>query len=211
MLVFGLNPIFTGLIPLLADELADSTKGSGAVMCCTFGDSTDVRWWRTHQLPLRAAIGRDGRMTALAGPFEGLSIPETRKRILHHLAETGRILHQETIEHAVGTHERCGTPVEYLHTRQWFIRVLDQKDRFIEAGRKISWHPEYMRSRYEHWVEHLQWDWCISRQRFLGVPFPAWTCRICGEMLLATLDQLPLDPRRTQPTQACSCGSTNFE
>ncbi len=198
-------------VPVLADEMADPTKGSGAVMCCTFGDSTDVRWWRTHQLPLRAAIGRDGRMTALAGSFEGLTISEARKRMLHHLAETGRILQQETIEHSVGTHERCGTPVEYLHTRQWFIRVLDQKGRFLDAGRKIAWHPEYMRSRYEHWVEHLQWDWCISRQRFLGVPFPAWTCKACGRLMLATLDQLPIDPRRVQPTQACECGSQHFE
>jgi valyl-tRNA synthetase len=198
-------------VPVLADELADPTKGTGAVMCCTFGDSTDVSWWRTHALPLRAAIGRDGRMTALAGSFEGLSIPAVRKRMLQHLAETGHILQQETIEHTVGTHERCGTPVEYLHTRQWFIRVLDQKERFIEAGRQITWQPDYMRIRYEHWVEHLQWDWCISRQRFLGVPFPAWTCKQCGEMLLATLDSLPVDPRCTPPTQACACGSSEFE
>lgn len=198
-------------VPILADEQADPTKGTGAVMCCTFGDSTDVRWWRIHQLPLRAAIGRDGRMTMLTGSLAGLPIPEARKRMLQFLAETGRILHQETIEHSVGTHERCGTPVEYLHTRQWFIRVLDQKKRFIEAGRKISWHPEHMRTRYEHWVDHLQWDWCISRQRFLGVRFPAWTCTACGELMLATLDQLPIDPRRVQPAQACSCGATQFE
>ena len=88
------------------------------------------------------------------------------------LAEQGLLLRQETIEHTVGTHERCGTPVEYLHTRQWFIRVLEQKERLLEAGRKISWHPEHMLRRYEHWVENLNWDWCISRQRFLGVPFP---------------------------------------
>ena len=198
-------------VPILADKLANPTKGTGAVMCCTFGDSTDVSWWRTHLLPLRAAIGRDGHMTALAGSFAGLSIPAARKQMLQHLAETRRILQQETIEHTVGTHERCGTPVEYLHTRQWFIRVLDQKERFIEAGRQITWQPDYMRIRYEHWVEHLQWDWCISRQRFLGVPFPAWTCKQCGEILLATLAQLPVDPRRTQPPQLCACGSSEFE
>ncbi|MBV9229983.1 MAG: valine--tRNA ligase, partial [Chloroflexi bacterium] len=198
-------------VPILADELADPTKGSGAVMCCTFGDSTDVRWWRTHQLPLLAAIGRDGRMTALAGPLAGLPTNQARQRIPEHLADKGLILRQETIEHNVGTHERCSTPVEYLHTRQWFIRVLDQKERFLEAGRKIRWHPEHMHSRYEHWVENLQWDWCISRQRFLGVPIPAWTCRACGEIQLATLEQLPLDPRTTQPAQPCACGSTDFE
>lgn len=198
-------------VPILADELADPTKGSGAVMCCTFGDSTDVRWWRTHQLPLLTAIERNGHMTALAGPCAGLPITEARERTLQHLADEGLILHQETIEHNVGTHERCGTPVEYLHTRQWFIRVLDQKERFIEAGRKIRWYPEHMQTRYEHWVENLQWDWCISRQRFLGVSFPAWTCKACRELILATLGQLPTDPRTTKPLHPCACGSTDFE
>jgi len=199
-------------VPILTDELVDPTKGTGAVMCCTFGDSTDIRWWRTHGLPLRQAIGRDGRMISLAGPLAGLTTLEARKHILQELAETNRILHQESIEHTIGTHERCGTPVEYLHTRQWFIRVLDQKQRLIEAGRAITWQPEHMRIRYEHWVENLQWDWCISRQRFLGVPFPAWTCKACGELLLATLEQLPVDPRRISPAQPCpNCGATDFE
>jgi valyl-tRNA synthetase len=198
-------------VPILADELANPTKGSGAVMCCTFGDSTDVRWWRTHQLPLRAAIGHDGRMTALAGPLAGLPIAEARARILRSRAENRQILKQETIEHTIGTHERCGTPIEYLQTRQWFIRILDQKERLLEAGRKIAWHPAYMLSRYESWVENLQWDWCISRQRYFGVPFPAWTCKACGKMILATLEQLPVNPQTTQPLQSCACGSTEFE
>ena len=198
-------------VPILADALADPTKGSGAVMCCTFGDSTDARWWRLHQLPLRAAIERDGRMTALAGAYAGLPIRDARKRILRDLDEQGLMLRQETIEHTIGTHERCGTPVEYLHTRQWFIRVLEQKERLLEMGRKISWHPEHMLRRYENWVENLNWDWCISRQRFLGVPFPAWTCRACGQLLLATLEQLPIDPRITSPAQPCACGANDFE
>jgi valyl-tRNA synthetase len=198
-------------VPILGDEQADPTKGSGAVMCCTFGDATDVRWWRTHQLPLCAAIGRDGRMTALAGPLAGLPVNVARKQMLVHLAERGLILKQESIEHSVGTHERCGTPLEYLQTRQWFIRVLDQKERFLEAGRQIRWQPEHMRVRYEHWVENLQWDWCISRQRFLGVPIPGWTCRACGAFLLASLAQLPVDPRTTAPTESCACGACDFE
>lgn len=199
------------VVPIMADELADPARGSGVVMCCTFGDSTDVRWWHTHQLPLRMAIGRDGRMTELAGFYAGLPVHEARKRILGYLEGKGQILREETIEHAVGTHERCGTPIEYLHTRQWFIRILDQKERLLEAGRKIRWHPEHMQIRYEHWVEHLQWDWCISRQRYFGVPFPAWTCRACGEIMLATLEQLPVDPQTMQPLAPCTCGSTDFE
>jgi valyl-tRNA synthetase len=197
-------------VPILADAFADPSKGRGAVMCCTFGDATDVRWWHTHALPLHAAIGRDGRMTEQAGKYAGLTVLETRRNILRYLKDTGSILRQETIEHAVGTHERCGTPVEYLQTRQWFIRVLDQKERLLEAGRRIRWYPEHMHIRYEHWVEHLQWDWCISRQRYFGVPFPAWTCRSCGEIVLAALEQLPVDPQNTQPFQPCRCGASDF-
>ncbi|HTI14692.1 MAG TPA: valine--tRNA ligase [Dictyobacter sp.] len=198
-------------VPILADTLVDPAKGSGAVMCCTFGDSVDVSWWRMYNLPLLTAIGRDGRMTALAGSYKGLMAIEARKQILQDLSQQGSLLEQEMIEHSVGTHERCGTPIEYLHTRQWFIHVLDRKEQLLQAGRQIKWTPEYMHQRYEHWVENLQWDWCISRQRFLGVPFPAWTCRTCGEFIMAELAQLPLDPRMTTPLRPCACGSSNFE
>jgi valyl-tRNA synthetase len=204
------TPLFDLEVPILADAAADSMKGSGAVMCCTFGDSTDVRWWRTHDLPLRSAIGRDGRMTALAGPYAGLTAAEARARIRDDLMAGGFVLRQETLAHTVGTHERCGTPVEYLSTRQWFIRILDQKPRLREAGRRIRWYPAHMRTRYEHWVEHLQWDWCISRQRSFGVPFPAWTCRACGATLLADREQLPVDPQVTQPPRPCACGASDF-
>ena len=205
------TPLFDLDVPILADEAADPEKGSGAVMCCTFGDSTDVRWWRTHQLPLRPVIGRDGHLTALAGPYGGLSTTQARARILADLAEGGHIPAQEAIEHTIGTHERCGTPVEYLDTRQWFIRVLDQKERLIAAGREIAWRPDYMHVRYTQWVEQLQWDWCISRQRYFGVPFPAWTCRACGATMLAELEQLPVDPQTTRPAHNCACGGADFD
>lgn len=125
--------------------------------------------------------------------------------------EMGRNLQQAAGEHSIDIHERCGTPVEYRHTRQWFIRILDAKEQFLEAGRKICWQPAYMQTRYEHWVEQLQWDWCISRQRYLGVPFPAWMCRACGKLLLATREELPIDPRITPPSRLCACGANDFE
>jgi valyl-tRNA synthetase len=205
------TPLFELDVPIRADASADPQMGSGAVMCCTFGDSTDVRWWRTHCLPLRAAISRDGRMTQLAGSYAGLTTAQARERILADLAAGGHLLRQEMLEHTVGTHERCGTPVEYLQTRQWFIRILDRKDELLDAGRRIRWYPEQMRTRYEHWVTNLQWDWCVSRQRYFGVPFPAWTCRVCGETLLAEREQLPIDPHVTQPSRACACGSRDFD
>ena len=117
------------------------------------------------------------------------------------------MLAQESLEHAIGAHERCRTPVEYLQARQWFIRVTDMHERLLEAGRRIEWHPAYMRARYESWVEHLRWDWCISRQRYFGVPIPAWRCDSCGATMLASPRQLPVDPRVSAPELPCACGS----
>jgi valyl-tRNA synthetase len=179
-------------------------------MCCTFGDASDVRWWRTHELPLRGAVGRDGRLTALAGPYAGQTATEARAATLADLGKAGVILAQAQIEHALGTHERCSTPVEFLETRQWFVRILDHKQALLRAGQQVRWHPEHMRVRYEHWVEHLQWDWCISRQRYFGVPIPAWRCTACGSTVLAERTQLPVDPTSSRPLAACACGADSF-
>ncbi|MFQ5888197.1 MAG: class I tRNA ligase family protein, partial [Candidatus Hydrothermarchaeales archaeon] len=108
-------------------------------------------------------------------------------------------------------HERCKTEVEFLVTKQWFIKYLDLKDKFIEAGKKIKWHPSHMRTRYNNWIKGLQWDWCISRQRYYGVPFPVWYCKKCGEVMLADDKDLPVDPLEDKPKKPCKCGSTEFE
>jgi valyl-tRNA synthetase len=197
-------------VPLLADPKADPAKGTGAVMCCTFGDVTDVEWWYLHRLPLKMIIGRDGRMTDAAGELAGLSIPEARQQITAALEKRGCVLKREPTGQSVRVHERCDTPVEYLVAWQWFIRVLDFKQQLLEAGERIEWQPAHMGARYREWVENLGWDWCISRQRYFGVPFPLWYCRQCGEIALADESQLPLDPLEQQPTRPCACGSTDF-
>jgi valyl-tRNA synthetase len=110
----------------------------------------------------------------------------------------------------VRVHERCDTPVEYLVTHQWFVRVLDFKAELLEAGEQVAWHPPHMQGRYREWVEDLRWDWCISRQRFFGVTFPVWYCAQCGEVMLAEESQLPVDPTDQQPLHPCACGSTSF-
>jgi valyl-tRNA synthetase len=204
------TPLLGATVPILTDEAVDPAKGTGAVMCCTFGDATDVRWWRTHHLQLCPVIGADGRLTPAAGAYAGLSATAARARILADLAAAGALLGQTALDHLVGTHERCGTPAEYCNTQQWFVRVLDRRAELLAAGRRVRWHPAYMRARYESWVEQLQWDWCISRQRVYGVPFPAWTCRACGALRLAELEQLPLDPVQTLPAHPCACGATQW-
>ncbi len=204
------EPLFEQEIPLLADPEADPAKGTGAVMCCTFGDTTDVEWWYKHHLPLEIAIGRDGRLTREAGEFAGLTTHEARSRIVETLEERGLVLARQPVSQSVRVHERCDTPVEYIVTRQWFVHVLDFKKELIKAGEQVTWHPAHMKARYNEWVENLHWDWCISRQRYFGVTFPVWYCHACGEILLADEAQLPLDPTEQQPTKACACGSTSF-
>ena len=207
------TPIFGAEVPILADEHADREKGTGAVMCCTFGDVTDVAWWRTHDLPLRIRLTPDGRMTEEAGPYAGLRIKQARAKILEDLHAAGKVVEERQIEHTVGVHERCGTEIEYLVAGQWFVKILENKDRFIEAGRQIRWHPEHMRARYESWIEGLNWDWNVSRQRYYGVAFPIWYCKGCGEIIPAHRGQLPVDPHEDPPPVACcpECGSSDFE
>lgn len=206
----AITPLFGRQVPILADSHVDPQKGSGAVMCCTFGDATDVLWWREYNLPLIPLVTRQGRLGEAAGLYAGLSLSEARTRIVADAREQGILLDERRAAQTVRVHERCATPLEILETRQWFIRVLDAKAALLDAGRRISWHPEHMRIRYEHWVENLSWDWCISRQRYYGVPFPVWHCRSCGATILADEAQLPIDPLADQPPRACACGSSDL-
>ena len=203
-------PLFGQQVPILADLAADPEKGSGAVMCCTFGDVTDVDWWYTHHLPLKIIVGRDGRLTEAAGDYAGLMTTEARRQIIAALEAQRLVLGRQEITQSVRVHERCDTPVEYIVTPQWFIRVLDFKQQLLDFAEPITWHPAHMKARYREWVENLRWDWCISRQRYFGVPFPLWYCDQCGEILLADEAQLPIDPTDLPPSRACSCGSASF-
>ena len=216
---FAQVPLFDYEVPIIADEKADPEKGTGIVMVCTFGDKNDVEWWRKYNLPLKIVITKEGKMNDLTGKYNGLPLKEARKEILNDLKNSGLLIAQKPITHAVNVHERCSTELEFLKTRQWYIKVLDKKEELIEAGNKITWFPEHMKVRYTHWVENLQWDWCISRQRHFGVPFPVWYCKKCGEIKVAELKQLPVDPMKDAPkvfsnnklTDAkCDCGSSDF-
>ncbi len=203
-------PLFGQSVPLVADPAADPEKGTGAVMCCTFGDAVDVEWWRTHRLPLKVVVGRDGRLTEAARDFVGLPVPDARRQIAEALEARGLLLDRQPTAQSVRVHERCDTPVEYIVAPQWFVRVLEFKHELLEAGDKIAWHPAHMRTRYREWVENLRWDWCISRQRYFGVPFPVWYCTACGETIVANEEQLPVNPAEEQPKRPCGCGSTSF-
>ncbi len=192
-------PLFDFEVPILEDERADPEKGTGIVMCCTFGDATDAEWQKAHNLPIKEAIDREGNMTKLAGKYEGMSIETARKLIIDDMKDQRLLLSQEPITHAVNVHERCGTPIEFIHSKQWFIKYLDLKEDMLKWGKELNWYPDHMRNRYENWVNGLQWDWCISRQLPYGVPFPVWYCEKCEEIILPDEKDLPVDPSSDEP------------
>jgi len=203
-------PLFDFEVPILADEKADPEKGTGIVMCCTFGDQTDIEWYKKYKLPLVISITKDGKMNEKAGKYAGLKIKEARKQIIEDLDKAGLLVSQKKISHTVNVHERCNTEIEILNSKQWFIKYLDKKEDFLKAGEQLKWYPDHMKYRLFNWINGLQWDWCISRQRFFGVPFPVWYCKKCNEVILAEESQLPVDPLKNKPLKPCKCGSNEF-
>lgn len=204
-------PLFTRRVPILVDGAADPDKGTGAVMCCTFGDITDVYWWHTYNLPKIDAVDRSGRLASQAGEFAGQTLAQARTSIKSALAAGGYLLGEQPATQSIRVHERCDTPVEYITTRQWFIRLLDFKEDLLKAGESIHWRPAQMKSRYLSWVNNLNWDWCISRQRYFGVPIPVWDCQSCGQVITAEDSQLPVDPMVDLPSSPCpNCGKESF-
>ncbi|WIV68015.1 valine--tRNA ligase [Natrialbaceae archaeon AArc-T1-2] len=206
-------PIFGHEVPIIEDERVDMEKGTGVVMCCTFGDQKDIEWYQAHDLPLRVAIDESATMTDLAGEYEGLSTEEAREAIVEDLDEEGYLRDRWEISHTVQVHERCDTPVEFRVSKQWYVEILDHKEEYLEAGREMDWYPKKMFTRYKHWIEGLEWDWLISRQRDSGIPFPVWYCEACDHPVMADREDLPVDPLSDEPpVDSCpECGADAFD
>lgn len=186
----AITPLFGAKVKIIPDDLVQLDKGTGAVMCCTFGDETDIRWWKKHNLSLNVIIQKDGKI-------DGLPLKQYKAKIIADLQEKNLLLKQETIKRPVKCAERSGVPIEILVVPQWFIKILDKKAELKEKAAECGWYPEYMKVRIDQWIDGLQWNWCISRQRFFGVAFPVWYSKREGEegkVLTADFDQLPCDP-----------------
>ncbi len=202
-------PLSERTVPVRTDPDVDPEFGTGLVMVSTFGDAEDVRRWRRDGLPLRLAVGPDGRMTELAGPdLTGRPVTEARSRIVRALTEAGLspgfTMTPQQVPHA----ERTDAPVEWQVVPQWSLVLLGHEDRFRRAAQRVRWFPAHAKARLDHWIDGLAWNWSLSRQRFYGVPIPAWLCTECAEPVLARVEDLPVDPLEDEPPQsACpACG-----
>ena len=187
-------PLFNHKVKVMEDDKVDKEFGTGIVMVCTFGDNTDIEWWKKHKLDLRSMLNKDGTLNELADEYQGLKLKDAREAMLGNLEKLGKLKKQEDLPQTVGGCWRCNTPVEYIITKQWFVKTLKYKKELIKRGREIEWVPKFMRARFENWTENLGWDWVISRQRYYGVPIPVWYCGDCDEIIFPDEKELPIDP-----------------
>jgi len=185
-------PLFNFEVPIIEDKSAKIEKGTGVLMICSYGDKFDADAIQRHKLTPRVIINPEGTLN-IPG-YEGLKIKQAREKILQELQKSGSIKEQKLIQHIVNVHDKCGTEIEFLPTEQWFVKILDKKQKLIAQGKRIKWHPDFMFKRYENWVKGLEWDWSISRDRHFGVPIPVWNCKKCNEIILPEKYELPVDP-----------------
>jgi valyl-tRNA synthetase len=243
----AVSPYFNAIVPIVADDKVFKEKGTGVVMCCSFGDETDIFWWKKHKefLHTKIIINKFGKIdfslpyTVYVASFSvNYSLQKNESPIHEHFLEyesfVGKFMnlnglradHQDKklsakhkmielleannltakekkpIKHMVKCAERSGAALEFIPTTQWFVKLVDKKEQLLAKARECTWYPDYMLKRLEQWIESLSWDWCISRQRYFGVPFPVWYSKRAGEegkILFADVDQLPVNPIKDLP------------
>jgi valyl-tRNA synthetase len=205
-------PVSQVKVPILADDMTKMEFGTGAVYWCPYGDINDIEFVAKHpELEVKHIMNKYGKLNEYSGKYKGLNSEKARQAVLKDWEDAGALVKQETIKQVVNTHERCNSVIEFVALSQWYIKVLDMKEDLVRYGKQMTWHPKFMVTRYDNWAKGLKWDWCISRQRYFGIPIPVWYCKKCGEAKIAEESQLPVDPLSDKPIGLCTCGGSAFE
>jgi valyl-tRNA synthetase len=202
-----LVPIFDKEVKIVQDDVVDPDFGTGIVMICTIGDKEDLNWVFKYKLPLEMSIDEEGKMTEICGPYQGMRIKDAKEAVIQDMKKQNLLIAQKTLDQNVGVCWRCKTPIEFINAKQWFLKTTDFKKMVLKSSNNMHWYPEFMKIRLEEWVNSLEWDWVISRQRYFATPIPIWECEACGEVVLARIKDCYIDPTiDSPPVQACpSC------
>lgn len=201
------SPLFDATINVIEDPNVDPTFGTGAEMVCTFGDKVDREMYYRHKLKLIESMGEDGKLKN-AKEFTGLKIKEAREAIVKSLGESGALVKKEEIKHTIKVHDRCGTPIEFIMSTQWFIKIKEYKDKIKELANEMKWEPGFTKNYLEDWANFIDYDWIISRNRIFGTPIPFWYCEKCDFIEAPDRSKLPVDPAEDKaPSEKCKkCG-----
>jgi valyl-tRNA synthetase len=214
----AITPLFNIKVPILEDSNVDIDKGTGLVMCCTYGDSKDIIWQKTYNLPENVIIDKTGKIITdyifddrsinkevayeNFKQISGLYAKDARVKIIEILKNQELVIKENSITQTVKCAERSGAPLEIISTPQWFVKILEHKDQMLQKTNELNWYPSTMKIKLEQWINSVGWDWCISRQRFFGVPFPVWYSKRPGEegkVIFASQGELPVDPLKDLP------------
>jgi valyl-tRNA synthetase len=203
-----ITPIYGKEVEIVADNKVDPEFGTGLVMICTIGDKDDLEWVYRYNLPIENGIDGQGKMAAIAGKYKGMEISDARNAMIEDLKKDGLLSKQESLEQSVGACWRCRTPIEFIQVPQWFLKTLDAKEDVLRIADELNWYPDFMKIRLQNWVNSLNRDWVISRQRYFATPIPIWECNSCGDVILAKEEDCYLDPTvDAPPVDACpECG-----
>lgn len=207
------TPLFNQKVKLISDSDVSIEKGSGLVMCCSFGDSMDITWVKRHKLDMKIIIDKYGKIkddikfdnkeaSNYFDELKGLKIKDAREKIIELLKNSSNLIKSVPIKHNVKCAERSGAPLEIISTPQWFVKTIIHKTALLQRSEELNWHPKSMKIKLDNWINSISWDWCISRQRFFGVPFPVWYSKREGEIgkpIFADPTELPIDPTKSLP------------
>ena len=201
-------PVFEKEVKIVEDDAVDPDFGTGIVMICTIGDKEDLNWVFKYKLPIEMSIDESGRMSKICGKYEDLNIKEAREKIINDMKKEGLLIKSDPLDQNVGVCWRCKTPVEFVNAEQWFLKTTDFKKLVLEKSSEMNWYPKFMKIRLEEWVNSLEWDWVISRQRYFATPIPLWECEKCSKVIVAKKEDCYIDPTIDKPpAKKCpNCG-----